>query len=512
MTAIGNDIKKPLIVLLAASFIVRLFAAAFVELGNDEVYYWTYALYPDWSHFDHPPMLGWMIQLFSLNLLFDSELFIRLSSVIFMTIDTYIIYLIGKEAKDQRTGLYAALLYTGSIYAFVITGIFIMPDTPLNLFWLLATLFAIRWLRSDNPSKKNILLTGLFIGLAFLSKYTGLFIWAGIVLYILAFNRKKLANPWLYVAAVISIVCTLPVVYWNWQNDFASFGFHSGRVSLFSKPNMTYFATELGGEILYNNPINFVLAIIATVCFFKGTLNGDRTTQRLIVCTALPLIIIFWFFALTRPTLPHWNSPAYNMLIIISAMMLGERNGEKTPRPVVASVSLLAIVLIFGIIEIKTGFIPLDHHTEAEKIGRDDFTLDMYGWQKFGKEFEKTREEAINKGIITENNGIIALKWFQLAHLDYYVARPLDIQVFGMSTIEDIHKYHWINEARGGFNIGDSYWYITDSHYYNAPDLIKPYFSEIILVDTIFIERCGKPAKNFFVYVCRDLKKMPQQE
>ena len=513
MRIVRNDIEKALLALLGISFVVRLFAAAFVEFGNDEVYYWTYALYPDWSHFDHPPMVGWMIQLFSLNLLLDSELFIRLSSVVFMTIDTYIIYLIGKEAKDQRTGLYAALLYTGSIYAFVITGIFIMPDTPLSLFWLLATLYAIRWLRSDNPSKKHILLTGLLIGLAFLSKYTGVFIWVGIGLYILVFDRKKLRNPWLYVAALITLICTLPVVYWNLQNDFASFGFHSGRVSLFSKPNLEYLGTELGGEILYNNPVNFVLAIIATVFFFRGKLSGDKTIQRLVVCTALPLILLFWFFALTRPTLPHWNSPAYNLLVILSAIMLSNKTGQKTPKPVIASVTLLAIVLIFGIVEIKTGFIPLDRHTETEKLGRDDFTLDMYGWRKLGKEFKNLREKAVEEGVMTTDCGIIAHKWFPLANLDYYVARPLDMKAFGLGPIEDIQKYQWINQERGGLQLGNDYWYITDSHYYNAPlPMFKGYFESITLVDTICIERCGKPAKNFFVYTCKNLNKLPQSK
>ena len=126
-----------------------------MEFGNDEVYYWTYALYPDWSHFDHPPMVGWVIQLFSLNLLFDSEFFIRLASVVLMTADTYIIYRIGKDLKDKRTGLYAALLYTASIYAFVITGIFIMPDTPLMLFWLLAIWMAVRYYTGLPRSARN---------------------------------------------------------------------------------------------------------------------------------------------------------------------------------------------------------------------------------------------------------------------------------------------------------------------------------------------------------------------
>jgi uncharacterized sodium:solute symporter family permease YidK len=48
--------------------IIKIIIAPFFELGNDEVYYWTYALQPDWNHFDHPPMVGLLIRLTSLNL------------------------------------------------------------------------------------------------------------------------------------------------------------------------------------------------------------------------------------------------------------------------------------------------------------------------------------------------------------------------------------------------------------------------------------------------------------
>ena len=111
-----NKIGKYIVWLLIISALVRGFLAAFIEFGNDEVYYWTYAMYPDWSHFDHPGMVGWVMQVFSLNLLFDSELALRLSSIIFMTIDTYLIYRIGCVIKNKLAGFYAALLYTASLY------------------------------------------------------------------------------------------------------------------------------------------------------------------------------------------------------------------------------------------------------------------------------------------------------------------------------------------------------------------------------------------------------------
>ena len=477
-----------------------------MEFGNDEVYYWTYALYPDWSHFDHPPMVGWVIQLFSLNLLLDSEFFIRLASVVLMTADTYIIYRIGKDLKDKRTGLYAALLYTASIYAFVITGIFIMPDTPLMLFWLLAI-----WMAIKSEKNQFLIFFGLFAGLAMLSKYSGVFLWVGMGIYILIFNRKQLKNPYLYLALVISAICCIPILYWNLQNDFVSFNFHGERVGG-KAINFGTFGTELAGEFFYNNPALFILAIVTTIAAFKKRISIEKSVQRLILCIALPMILVFWVFSLMRPTLPHWNAPAYASLIILSAVYLREKQAEpeKLPKFITAALAVLLLTLVVGVAEIKTGFIPLDKHTEPEQVGRDDFTVDMYGWRQLGEKFADFRAQKIAEGVMKEEDGIVANQWFPLANLDYYVARPLGLRVMGLGWPEQLHKYLWINDERDGFHLGENYWFLSDSRYMKDPKTTYQwFFKEIELVGVIEIERCGKPAKNFFVYTCKDLCDQP---
>lgn len=505
-----QNINKILILLLAISAIVRSFLAAWLEFGNDEVYYWTYALYPDWSHFDHPPMVGWMIQLFSLNLLFDNEFFIRLASVVFMTADTYIIYRIAKEIGNAQTGLNAALLYTASIYAFVITGVFIMPDTPLMLFWLLAFWMAVRFFAKETVLRqaqqpKHLLLFGLFAGLAISSKYSGIFLWVGIGLYILVFNRKQLKNPYLYLALLVSAICCFPILYWNIHNDFVSCRFHSDRIGG-KILDFSTFGTELAGEFLYNNPVNFVLAVIAVVAAFKGKIDLEKPTRQIILCIALPMIAMFWFFSLTRPTLPHWNAPAYVLLILLIACWL---QGRKS-KAIAAAFAVLSLTVVVGVAEIKTGFIPLDKHTEAETLGRNDFTLDMYGWRQLGEKFAAFREEKIAEGLMSEEEGIVADEWFPLSHLDYYVARPLGMRAMGLGWLQWLHKYLWINEERGGFHLGESYWFLTDSRYPKDPkSMYQWYFEEIEWVGTIEIERCGKPARNFFVYTCKHLNNLP---
>lgn len=516
-----NRIDKYITWLLIISVLVRGFLASFIEFGNDEVYYWTYAMYPDWSHFDHPGMVGWVMQIFSLNLLFTSEFALRLSSIIFMTIDTYIIYRLGCLIKSKLTGFYAALLYTASLYCFIITGVFIMPDTPLMLFTLLSVYcftLSFRAERSEGEEPHGcgqILLGGFFAGFALLSKYSAIFIWVGVGLYVLLFDRKQLKNKYLYLSALISVLCMLPVLIWNMQNDFISFTFHGDRVSFFGKLQPLDFIAEIAGELGYNNPINYVLIIIALVAFFKGKKYLDSTSVRLLLCFALPFIGVFWFFSLMRETLPHWSAPAFSLLLLFPASYFADKQqitdgNVKLPKSIIATLSLLVVILVFGVLEIKTGIVPLRFGESANSVryyGEGDFTTTIYGWRSIKDDFQRIREEKVAEGAMKETDGMVSLQWFPMANFDYYVAYPLNVNMFGLRDIDKIHKYAWINEYRGGLQKGADYWFLNESSDYYAPErYLGDKFDKIVPCDTIVVDRCGKPAKYVFVYMCKGLK------
>lgn len=508
-----NKIDKYITWLLIISALIRGFFAAFIELGNDEVYYWTYAMYPDWSHFDHPGMVGWMMQIFSLNLLFQSEFALRLSSVVFMTVDTFIIYRLGCLIKDKMTGLYAALLYTASFYAFIITGIFIMPDTPLMLFMLLSIYYFLKYFILSSGDKaclvptRNILLGGLFAGLAILSKYSAGFIWIGVGLYVLLYDRKQLKNKYLYLSALITAVCMLPILIWNMQNDFISFTFHGDRVSLFGKLQPLDFLSEIAGELGYNNPINYVLIIIALVAFLRGKKYLDVTGGRFLLCFALPFIGMFWFFAMTRPILPHWSAPAFSLLLLFPAAYLAEKQLFK---PIKASLLLMIVAITVGAVEIRTGVIPMNFDEKSQSVryyGDSDITKSIYGWRSIRDDFQEIRQQKIDQGLMKADDGMIGLKWFPMANFDYYVAYPLGINMYGLRDMSEIHKYAWINEYRGGLKQGADYWFLNESSDYYDPDkYLKKKFDQVIPCDTITVERCGKPVKYVFIYMCKGLK------
>ena len=72
----------------------------------------------------------------------------------------------------------------------------------------------------------------------------------------------------------------------------------------------------------------------------------------------------------------------------------------------------------------------------------------MFGWKQSR---EKFAEFLVKEGISGNDHqhlAIISNNWFPAAHLDYYIAHPLNIKLIALGNIERIHKYYWINKTR----------------------------------------------------------------
>lgn len=509
---------------MAASLLARSMVAAFTELGNDEVYYWTYALVPDWSHFDHPPMLGWIIQLFTCNLKWDSSFALRLPSLVLGTFNIWLIYRLGYLVKGPKTGWYGALLYTGSLYAAIISGTFILPDTPLSTFYLAALLSFFKAFGLVSGGKElsvpvHFLWAGLFTGLAMLSKYTGIFLWIGAILYMILYRRKTLREPWLWTGMAVSLLLFLPVLIWNLSQNMSGFAFHTERISFFGEGIKPFdFIREVSGSFLYNNPLNVFLVIWSVILYTrqrrqKGTaiLPLERGTFRMIMTQSVPLIALFLFFSLFRETLPHWSAPAYYSLMLLAAAVADHTDLRW---PVGLSPAILAVMVLLSVVQIRTGFIQLREVAASgeespqdpyRELGRYDFTLDMYGWTQLGDHFSQLK--ANQEALYMESGGtqgmppgssILATRWFPGAHLDYYVARPAGTVVKTTGPLNKTHKYEQITRKRGGIAPGEQLYYVESSRF---PENL----SGTVPLDTFFVHRSGKPVIRYVVHRITDM-------
>lgn len=88
---------------------------------------------------------------------------------------TWLSYSIGKKIKNERTGWFAALLYNSSIYSSIIAGVFILPDSPQIIFWLLGLRIALNFAidNNKNPSIKTWILWGVYTGICIMCKVHG---------------------------------------------------------------------------------------------------------------------------------------------------------------------------------------------------------------------------------------------------------------------------------------------------------------------------------------------------
>jgi len=501
-----QDNKKIVIVLISIATLVRLFFASQVELGNDEVYYWTYALYPDWSHFDHPPMVGVVAQLFSLNQCLKDDFFLRFGPIVLSAASTWIIFCIGTKIKDSHTGLYAAFLFTGSIYCSIISGFSLTPDAPLVFFWLLALNAMIDFLPKESityTERKKIIWFGIIAGLAMLSKYQGAFLWIGVFVYVILYNRNWLKEFSFYLAGLISFIVLSPILIWNIHNNFISFTFHTDRVTPALEIRPDYFLTEIFGQVAYNNPINYVLIVMALIALYKNKNFIEQKSSRILLWMFIPLWVVFTGFSIFRSTLPHWTSPAFLPLILIAASHWSEKEPEQ--KTVFFWIKFpaffLAILLFVALYLVNYSPFQLGKKSSVLNFGEDDFTQDLYGWNQIGESFKSIAEREEKLGTMPVGSGVVSFKWFPGAHLDFYAAQPAHRNLFLIGEMNDIHKYAWINLQRGGLKKGNDYYHIAVSNVYRDPaELFKKYFEKIEPIDTLEIKRANKIMRYAFFY------------
>ena len=511
------DYPKKTIWLIGIAIIVKVALSFLLELGNDEVYYYTYAVQPDWNHFDHPPMVGWMIQLSTLNLNWVSTLSMRLGSILAAAISTWIVFRTGALIHNERAGWIAALFYTCSIYTSIIAGLFIMPDSPQLLFFTGSIYLMIKWVVKPHLfTKLNWLVLGLLIGLATLSKVHGLYLWVGFGGFLLFHQLKTLKQPFLYIAVIITLLALIPILYWNIAYDFITYKFHSKRV-LHSGIQVASFFQQIAGEFFYQNPLVYISCLIPLLRFKKlkaifqvqSTSNQKSTSLvSLLLWLSLPLIALFWSISLFNPTLPHWTGPGFIALFLLAGVYWSETSKKLIPILIQCALGFF-VVLVIGFIGLVHVF-PIQLGSKSpDNLGEYNPINDVTGWNQFSAEF-KTLVQQDTSGGMQAKAPIIVSKWFPAGHILFYTARSTQKQVISIGALEDVHKFAWLNQDQPNLQIGQDAYFIQPSNLpFDPTQSILLYFEKMGKTDTIQIKQRGLLLRNFYVYRFKNCQKIP---
>ena len=205
---------------LSAVLFIKLLLAWFVPITADEAYYAIWGSYLSGGGYDHPPMIGFV--LYPLLKLGHAALILRFPAIISSLILGVVSYLYLKKDNPKHAAITSILLMIAPISLF---NIIITTDTPLFIFSFLSLICVLLALR-NNDDWRWFALGGLFLGLAFFSKYfAGLLALAYAVYFLfIAPNRKRLIG--LGLLALLTLPFALQNAYWNYQHDWANILFN----------------------------------------------------------------------------------------------------------------------------------------------------------------------------------------------------------------------------------------------------------------------------------------------
>ena len=353
----------------------KIFLSYILELHPDEAYYWLWSKHLAFGYYDHSPMIAYFIKL--TTLFWDSELFVRLSSIIATIIISILMWKFTKKLFENEIISSAAVIMVNTLPLMLVGSIIITPDTPLFLFFAFAVYYL--WRLIETNETKYWYLTGLFLGLSMLSKYTGVLFGLSLIIYMLLDKKLKwLRNKHFYFMLLLSFLVFLPVILWNWHQDWISFTYQIDHGLKSSKLHPEYIFEYLGSQALVAGPIIFIAGIFAAISYFRS-----KYSKKIFLASfSIPIIAIFIFTALKRYPGANWPVCAYFAFSIMTAQYLFENITAFKKKFLISGISLNIILSVFAGLHSAYAIVPI--YKFSPKAAVADATNWFRGWQNLG--------------------------------------------------------------------------------------------------------------------------------
>ncbi|MCI4642899.1 MAG: glycosyltransferase family 39 protein [Flavobacteriaceae bacterium] len=475
--------KHPILSVVIGFQAIRLGLVPLMGLMPQDAYYFMYGQHLDWSYFDHPGMVGYMLRGFT-EILGSHVWVLKAADFTVSSLSLWVFYNLCTQFLSQARSAVAMLLLCSSVLLSMLS-LNSTPDVPLFLFWALSlyclekAIFKQKW--------TFWILGGLCMGLAFNSKYTAVLLPFGLMLFLLFSKtyRKLLWGPWPWVAlGVFTIVC-YPVYYWNEQHDFISFAFQSTERSK-SVSDFGFSPKLLAGFIATQVALIFPLAFLMlsklAVKYSWRVLRYWRFPSDQILFLGAFFLPTFLGFFLLSPFYwikINWLVPSYVSGLILLAVFFK----RKWLKP-----QLILGLIIHSLIafELATYIVPI----------RSDDT--WWGWEELSQEVSKI-ESSINPDFIfsADNYKTAAILRFY-KHKNVYSAN-----VIGDKGLQFGILHPDLNILAGQ----DALFIDSDPRFKNldrpkvAPEKALPFFKEILPLDPILIRNSkGEVLRKFHVF------------
>jgi undecaprenyl-diphosphatase len=384
----GNSIYKTrdyrgalgLSLLLISLFRVYFILTSPFDLSPDEAHYWEWSRHIDWSYYSKGPMIAYLIYL-GTALFGDTVFGVRIFAVVLSAASSVLLYLMGRELYDEKTGLASALLIQ-IVPLYSVFGVLLTIDSPFIFFWLLSLYFFHKALQRQWPEGRKSLfdyywiLLGISVGLGLLTKYTMAFFFLSGFLFLLFSrdNRRLLTTSGPYIAVIVSLAVFSPVIFWNAANRWITLKHTAGQAHVAEglKISATSFLEFFGSQLGVITPVLFIL-IFSALWKLRKTQNG-----AFLFWFSVPTVIFFVLKSFQGKVQANWALSGYATGFIafsayyIKTISSSKRGGKIL---VITGILLSFVITIFA-------YFPSILHLPQEK----DPTSRLVGWKELGQE------------------------------------------------------------------------------------------------------------------------------
>jgi 4-amino-4-deoxy-L-arabinose transferase-like glycosyltransferase len=313
---------------LAVVTIASLTLAARWDLLADEAYHWTWALRPGWGAYDQPPLIAWVLAA-ERAVGGDHTLALRAGLVVGWSAAVGVLL---RWARDPA--LLLVLLAGLPVLAFLTK--LAVPDALLLAWWAAALAAAL--------GGRGWVLAGLCVGLASLSKYTGLLLFPLLLVAAEPGERRRALR-----GLAVGLLLLVPNFLWNATHGWQTVAFVLGEgVWSPHPPGWSGPPRQLLEQVWLAGPL------VAGAGVAWAARPGATREERFAWWTSVPVFVLFAVAAVGGPPEAHWPAPAW----IGVALGLSSTRGAVRSVARAGAVMAAATTLVF-VAHVERPLVPL---------------------------------------------------------------------------------------------------------------------------------------------------------
>ena len=301
---------------IAVVFFIRLVISAWLPITGDEAYFVVWGHNLDYGYYDHTPFVGWLLTV--LLTISDATWWLRLPSVLLPLFISLVIYHLLKT-RQSEVALWVALSFL--VAPVNIINVLITNDTSLIFFSFVSGWYFYQALTndSDKHSYYHFILCGLFLGLAFISKYFAVFLGFTYGLYIIFFHHDRKSLTGLLLIFLMVLPFVFINIFWNYNNCWSNILFNLYNRATNESDSLINLSKYIAVLIYLLSPV-MIYYIFKNIRQFK-VVNQVKHNHVYLWLTVIPLIL-FLLLTVRKLIGLHWLLSFYPFAFIALAPLL----------------------------------------------------------------------------------------------------------------------------------------------------------------------------------------------